>query len=152
MAFEAIQQHVKAVGGLKSLDGARTQPFTGADLDDLARCIGAPLPAALAWWLSTYGGGLAFAEPVVYDDPHSQVDVVLGHMINRDAMLQVLDDFDGCFAPHRLPFHDDEMGNYLLAGNDGVYEYVHDAPSGAAERRLAPSFEAFIMMLRRGDG
>lgn len=150
VALETIRQHVKKLGGLRTLDGSRLQPFTTAQMDALAERIGALLPPALVWWLSTYGGGLVFSEPVVYDNPQSQVEVVLGHLLDRDEMLQVLEDFNGVFAPHRLPFHDDEIGNYLLVGSDGVYEHIHDSPD-EAERRLAPSFEQFILMLRRGD-
>jgi hypothetical protein len=113
MAFDTLRQHAQALGGLKKLDGKKLEPIDDAAQRTVSSLIGAPLPAALRWWFSTYGGGIKFAEPVVYVDPREQVDVVLGHFLDTEEIRRTLDDFEGAMAPHRIPIHDDELGNFL---------------------------------------
>jgi hypothetical protein len=152
MAFEELERHISGLGGVEKQGGEKPQPLSDAELSALASLLGAPLPASLRWWFSKYGAGVDFVEPIVYPDPQEHEDVLLGGFIETDAIRQTLDDFEGAMAKHRLPINDDGFGNFIVVDPRGVVaKHYHDAPPGKAERRLADSFEKFLLMLRRGE-
>ncbi|HTL37831.1 MAG TPA: SMI1/KNR4 family protein [Kofleriaceae bacterium] len=152
MVFEVLAAHVESLGGVRSLDA---KSLKGLDEDELARVselLGAALPAAWKWWLSTYGVGIEFAEPVVYDDVIARTDVMIGWFMTIDEMRETVADVEDSLAAHRLPFNDDASGNYLLIDSDGAVSwYIHDALTDRNTKRVAPSFEDFLLMLRRGE-
>jgi hypothetical protein len=152
MAFEELERHISGLGGLEKQGGGKPQPLSDADLSALSRLLGAPLPASLRWWFSKYGAGVQFVEPIVYPDPEEHEDVLLGEFIEADAIRQTIEDFEGAIAKQRLPINDDGFGNFIGVDSRGVVaKHYHDAPPGEAERRLADSFEKFLLMLRRGE-
>jgi len=152
MAFETLSQHVSSLGGLRRSD---RKPIEGLDDDQLAEVselLDAPLPPAWKWWLSTYGVGIKFTEPVVYDDAAAKTDVMIGYFMTIDEMRETIDDLEGSLATHRLPFNDDASGNYLVIDSKGAVSWhIHDAPTDRNVKRVADSFEKFLLMLRRGD-
>lgn len=152
MAFEDLERHVSALGGIEKQGGGSPRPLSDAELSTLSTLLGAPLPPALRWWFSTYGAGVDFVEPVVYTDPEEGEDVLLGEFIDAATIRQTLVDFEGAMAKHRLPISDDGFGNFIVVDPAGsVAKHYHDAPPNEAERRLADSFERFVKMLRRGE-
>jgi hypothetical protein len=148
----ALQKHVRDLGGLTSLDGSALRPLESGAQRAIETKARMQIPALLHWWFTTYGAGIKFAEPVVYTDPVEGDEALVGHFIDAEEVVQTIDDFEGSMAAYRIPINDDGFGNFIVVDRDGVvYKHFHDAPLGEAERRLAPSFEQFILMLRRGD-
>lgn len=152
MTFEALVQHVETLGGVRGSDGKPAKGLDEAQLAQVAELMEAPLPAAWTWWLSTYGAGIKFVEPVVYDDATAQIDVLIGNFMTIDEMREVVDDLEDSLARQRLPFNDDASGNYLVIASSGAVSWhIHDAPTDRNSEPVAASFEAFLLMLRRGD-
>lgn len=150
--FARLAQHVASLGGVRRLDGTRVEGLDEAQLAQVAKLMNALLPPAWEWWLSSYGVGITFAEPVVYDDQAAKTDVLIGHFITVDEMRGTLDALEDSIAPHRLPFNDDASGNYLVIDSTGAVSWhIHDAPTDRNAELVAESFEAFLLMLRRGE-
>lgn len=148
----ALQKQVRDLGGVTTLDGSAMRPLESTAQKAIESKAGMKLPTSLHWWFATYGAGIKFDEPVVYTDPVESVDALVGDFIDADEIVKTIDAFEGSMAPNRIPINDDGFGNFIVVDPDGVvYKHFHDAPLGEAERRLAPSFEQFILMLRRGD-
>lgn len=152
MTFEALAQHVESLGGVRGSDGRPVKGLDEAELAEVAELMGAPLPAAWKWWLSTYGAGIKFVEPVAYDDVSAQTDVMIGYFMTIDEMRDVVDAFEDSLARQRLPFIDDASGNYLVIASSGAVSWhIHDAPTDRNSEPVAASFEELLLMLRRGD-
>lgn len=152
MPFENLERHVTELGGLKSNNGGLLRPFDDAQLREVSALVGKPLPAALRWWWSRYGGAMEFVEPVVYTDPLEHVEMRLGWFLDADQLRKTFDDFASAMHPNRVPVIEDDFGNLIVVDSDGsVYEHIHDAPLDRNENRIANSFEAFVRMLRKGD-
>ena len=152
MAFEALKQQVKALGGLRSTGRKGLRGLDEEELRQVAGLIGGELPPAWKWWLSTFGDGVKFVEPVVYDDVKAKTDVLIGYFMTVDEMRQTIDDLEGSLAARRIPFIDDASGDYLVMDLEGaVAWHLHDRPRDRNSEHVAGSFEAFIRMLRRGD-
>lgn len=150
MAFEQLEKHVAALGGVTTVDGRAPVPLSDAELRTLSQLLGAPLPDPLRWWFSKYGAAVKFVEPVLYGTDDDEA--LLGHFIGVDEIRQTLEDSEGALAKHRLPINDDASGNFLVVDDRGaVYEHLHDAPRDRNERRVAASFDKFVLMLRRGE-
>ena len=126
----------------------------GLDDEQLATVAGlvdAPLTPAWSWWLSNYGVGIRFAEPVLYDDVAANTDVMIGYFMTIDEMRETIDDLEDSLPAHCLPFNDDASGNYLVIDSKGAVSWhIHDAPTDRNAKRVADSFEQFLLMLRRG--
>jgi SMI1/KNR4 family protein SUKH-1 len=152
MAFEQLEQHVVALGGVTPGEGRVLRPFDEDQQDEIANLIDAPVPVSLRWWWSRFGGSIKFANPVVYIDPRTQEDILLGWFLGADEVKQALDDYSSALQPHRVPILDDGGGNLLVVDTDGlVYEHAHDAPLDDNEYRIADSFEEFLLSLRLGE-
>jgi hypothetical protein len=152
MAFEQLEKHVAALGGVKRVDGRAPVPLTSAELKTMSDLLGAPLPDPLRWWFSTYGAGVKFVEPVVFTAPGDDEEALLGHFIGVDEIRQTLEDFEDAMPALRLPINDDASGNVLVVDERGaVYEHIHDAPRDRNERCVASSFDKFVLMLRGGE-
>jgi hypothetical protein len=151
MAFEQLEQHINGLGPLDKQGGGVPKSLSDAELSVLSQLLGAPLPPSLRWWFAKYGTGVDFVEPIVYTDPEEGEEVLLGHFIEADEIRQTIEDFEGAMAKQRLPINDDGFGNFIVIDPGGaVSKHYHDAPPDKAERRLADSFENFLLMLRRG--
>lgn len=152
MAFEQLEQHVIDLGGVKRRDGEALRPLDDAQQRELAALIDAPLPAALRWWWSRFGGGLDFVEPIAYRHPRSKEDIEVGWFLEAAEVRQALDDYSGSLAPHRIPIINDGGDNLIVVDTDGsVYDHIHDAPLDRNTYRIADSFEQFVLSLHLGD-
>ncbi len=149
MAFEKLAQHVTALGGLRKTE---RKGLDDDELEEVAELLGAPVPAPWKWWLSTYGDATKFAEPVVYDDPETKAEVMIGYFMSIDEMREAIDDLEDSLAPQRVPFNDDASGNYLVIDSKGAVSWhIHDKPRDRNTKRVADSFDKFLLMLRRGE-
>ena len=150
--MQHLADHIASLGGLARADGEPLQPFTADELVALSALIDAPLPAALRWFWSTYGGDCGFVEPVVYIAVPSGLEVMIGDFVDAAAIHDIVDDLEGARPRHRIPFNDDASGNYLVADAAGpVAWHIHDALLDRNQDHVADSFEQFVLMLRRGE-
>ena len=139
MAFEHLAAHVQTLGGINS----------GAPIDvaALERSTGVRIPDVMRWWMTTYGGGMSFTEPVLYDDR----DNVLGFFMTGDEIIDAIQSNEGVMPPNALPFHDDLCGGLLLLMPDGeIAQLVADSPTDVLTSAF-PSFATFLLALRRGE-
>jgi hypothetical protein len=139
MAFDHLVAHIQSLGGMNS----------GAPIDvaKLEKSTGVRLPDVMRWWMSTYGGGMSFTEPVLYDHRDSE----LGFFMTSEEIVDSIGEHKAVMPAGALPFHDDANGGLLLLMPDGEITQLVPDSEGEVLSHAFPSFATFLLALRRAE-
>ena len=149
--------------GWKLLGSRAADP--GKEVEALERSIGVQLPATYRTMLIDYGGEIFFGngaiflpkEPTPWDDTgDGTLDIIDFYGVGdfHTTLQSMINDLVGEQIPEWLiPIGDSTFGNQLCLAitgeeRDAVYFWDHEHDEGTGLYRVAPSFDAFIAMLK----